>query len=104
MRGVCHAARKHGIFLQLTLFDAWMIKHLHLWRLYAYHCDNNTNGVDGDPRNTGRGIDGEQGFCSLGNPKVLKAQKAFIREVVDAVDEFDNIFFEIANENYLSGR
>lgn len=102
LRALCTAARERGIFLQLTLFDAWMIKHPHLWRLHAYHRDNNINGVDGDPRNTSRGTDGEQGFCSLGNPKVLDAQKAFIRKVVDAVNEFDNIFFEIANENYYN--
>jgi hypothetical protein len=102
LRDVCRAAQERGIFLQLTLFDAWMIKHPHLWRLHAYHRDNNVNSVDGDPRNTGRGTDGEQGFCSLGNPKVLEAQKAFIRKVVDAVNEFDNVFFEIANENYYN--
>jgi hypothetical protein len=99
LRAVCVAAQERGVFLQLTLFDAWMIKHPHLWRLHAYHRDNNVNGVDGDPRNTGRGTDGEQGFCSLGNQKVLEAQKAFIRQVVDAVNDFDGVFFEIANEN-----
>jgi len=102
LRAVCAAARERGIFLQLTLFDAWMIKHRHLWRLHAYHRDNNINGVDGDPKNTGTGTDGRQGFCSLGNPKALEAQKAFIRKVVDAVNEFDNVYFEIANENYYN--
>lgn len=100
---VCAAARQRGIFLQLTLFDAWMIKHAHLWKLHAYHRDNNINGVDGDPRNTRRGTDSERGFCSLGNPKVLEAQKAFVRRTIDAVSDYDNIFFEIANENYYNG-
>lgn len=86
LSAVCAAARERGVFLQLTLFDAWMIKHPHLWRLHAYHRDNNTGGVDGDPRNTDRGTDGEQGFCSLGSPKVLEAQKAFICRVVDTVN------------------
>ena len=102
LKQVCAAARERGVFLQLTLFDAWMIKHPHLWKLHAYHRDNNINGVDGDPRNTGEGTDGRQGFCSLGNPGVMDAQKAFIRQVIDAVNEFDNIFFEIANENYYN--
>ncbi len=102
LRSVCTVAKSRGIFLQLTLFDAWMIKHPHLWRLHAYHRDNNINGVDGDPQNTKRGTDGEQGFCSLNNLKVLEAQKDFIRKVVDAVNDCDNIFFEIANENYYN--
>lgn len=102
LHAVCAAAQERGIFLQLTLLDAWMIKHPHLWRLHAYHRDNNINGVDGDPKNTDTGTDAQQGFCSLGNPKVLERQKAFICKVVDAVNEFDNIFFEIANENYYN--
>lgn len=102
LRAVCVAARERGIFLQLTLFDAWMIKHAHLWQTHAYHRDNNIVGVDGDLRNTGTGADGQQGFCSPGNAKALEAQKAFIGKVVDAVNEFDNVFFEIANENYYN--
>jgi len=102
LQDVCRAARQRGIFLQLTLMDAWMIKHPHLWKLHACHRDNNVNGVDGDPKETGRGTDGEKGFCSMGNPKVLEVQKAFIRKVLDAVNRFDNILFEIANENYYN--
>jgi len=58
--------------------------------------------VNGVPRRTEKGTDGEQGFCSMGNPGVLEAQKRFIEHVVAAVNGFDNILFEIANENYYS--
>jgi len=102
LRTLCIAARERGIHLQLILFDAWMLKHPHLWKLHAFHRENNINGVDGDPRNTGMGTDGEGGFCSVGNPKALEAQQAFIRRVVDAVNEFDHVLFEIANENYYN--
>ena len=100
LRELCSAARVRGVFLQLITVDAWMLKHPHLWKLHAYHRDNNVNGVDGDPKDTGKGIDGKAGFCSMGNPKALEFQKAYIRKLVDAVTEFDNIYFEIANENY----
>lgn len=102
LRNLCAAARKRGLFLQLITVDAWMIKHPHLWRLHGFHRDNNINGVDGDPNNTGRGTDGKQGFCSMGNPEALKFQKEYIRKVVDTTNEFDNIYYEIANENYYS--
>ena len=102
LRDLCRQAQKRGISLQLVMMDAWMIKHKHLWRLHAFNRDNNTNGVDGDPRNTGTGTDPKQGFCSLGNPNALKYQKAYILKVVDKVNEFDNVYFEIANENYYS--
>jgi len=102
LRDVCAAARDRGIFLQLTLFDAWMIKHADLWKLHAFQRDNNISGVDGDLGDTGVGTDGEKGFCSLGNPGAMAAQKAFTSHVVDAVNEFPNILFEIANENYYN--
>lgn len=98
----CKAAEKQGVTLQLQMVDAWMLKKAHLWRLHAFQKDNNVNGVDGDPNNTGRGIDGEQGFCSLGNPKALEYQKAYIRKVVETLNAFENIYFEIANENFYS--
>jgi hypothetical protein len=99
LRDVCSAARERGLVLQLIMVDAWMLKHASLWRMHAYQRDNNVNGVDGDPADTGTGTDGQKGFCSMGNPKVLGFQKACIRKVVETVGEFDNIYFEIANEN-----
>jgi hypothetical protein len=102
LRRFCAAARSRGIFLQLIVFDAWMLKHPNLWKLHAYQKDNNINAVDGDPRGTGRGIDGKQGFCSLGNQGVLGVQEAYIQRVIDAVSDFDNVFFEVANENYYN--
>ncbi len=98
----CKAADKCGINLDLMMMDAWMLKHDYLWRLNAFNRDNNVNNVDGDPQNTKMGTDGKQGFCSMGNPKVLEYQKAYIRKVVETVNRFDKIYFEIANENYYN--
>lgn len=102
LRDFCAAARDRGLFLQLITMDAWMLKHGHLWKLHAYHRDNNINGVDGDPRRTGTGTDGRQGFCSLGNPRALEFQKAYLRKLADTFNDFDNILIEIANENYYN--
>lgn len=98
----CKAADQRGITLQLMTMDAWMLKKQHLWPLHAFNRNNNINNVDGDPNNTEKGIDGKQGFCSMGNPKALEYQKAYIRKVVETVNRFDNIYFEIANENFYS--
>jgi hypothetical protein len=102
LREVCAAARRRGLFLQLITMDAWMLKHPHLWKLHAFHRDNNVNGVDGDPRNTGKGTDGQQGFCSMDNPKALEFQKAYLRKLAETLNEFDHVLIEIANENYYS--
>jgi hypothetical protein len=98
----CRSADKYGINLQLMMMDAWMIKHAYLWKLNAFNAANNINGVDGDSAKTGKGTDGKNGFCSMGNPKAMQYQKAYIKKVVEAVNSFKKIYFEIANENYYN--
>lgn len=102
LKQVCIAAQKHGIYLQLMLMDAWMLKHDYLWELAAYNRNNNINHVDGDPGNTGVGTDGKRGFCSMGNTLLYHYQQAYVRKVVKTVNGFDNVFFEIANENFYN--
>lgn len=98
----CQTARDRDIELQLIAMDAWMLKHAELWRLHAFQRDNNVNGVDGDPADTGQGTDGERGFCSTGNPRAMEFQKALVARIVDTTNEFPNVHYEIANENYYS--
>jgi len=98
LRDVCQQAQDRGIYLQLCIFDGWLLKTPR-WRDHVYHVDNNINGVDGDPKRTGRGRDNDYGFASLKNSAAMKHQQALIRQVVDTVNDFDHIFFEIANEN-----
>ena len=100
----CAAARERGIYLHLVLIDGWIFRVPELWRYHAYNIDNNVNHVDGDPKRTGMSTDPEQGSCSLGNTGVLEVEKAYIRHIVDAVNEFDNILFEVSNENYYNLR
>jgi hypothetical protein len=100
----CAAARERGIYLHLVLIDAWIFRVPPLWKFHAYNRANNVNGVDGDPKGTGVSTDPEQGACSLGNTQVLEVEKAYLRRTVDAVNDFDNILFEVANENYYNLR
>ncbi len=98
LRKICAAAEQRGIYLQLCIFDGWILK-TERWNDHAYHRYNNVNGVDGDPNMTGRGQDNVVGYCSLGNPGVMAYQQALVREIVDTVNGFGHVFFEIANEN-----
>ena len=100
----CAAARQRGIYLHLVLIDAWIFRVPSLWKFHMYNQANNVNGVDGDPKRTGVSTDPEQGSCSLGNTQVLEAEKNYVRRLVDTVNDFDNIMFEVANENYYNLR
>jgi len=98
----CAAARERGVYLHLVLIDGWIFRIPALWKYHAYNRANNVNNVDGDPKGTGESTDPEQGSCSLGNTRVLEVEKAYLRRLVDAVNDFDNILFEVSNENYYN--
>jgi len=102
MAAACAAARERGIYLHLVLIDGWIFRIPVLWKFHAYNRANNVNGVDGDPKNTGMSTDPEQGSCSLGNTQVLQVEKAYLRRLLDAVNDFDNLLFEVSNENYYN--
>ncbi|HOA53973.1 MAG TPA: hypothetical protein PKI05_17095, partial [Thermogutta sp.] len=36
----------------------------------------------------------------LKDPRILEIQKAYVRHVIDTVNEFDNVLYEISNENH----
>ena len=50
---------------------------------------NNVNGVDAGP---------DGAAATLGDPRVLEAQEAYLARMLDAVGGLDNVLFEIANE------
>jgi len=98
----CAAARERGVYLHLVLIDGWIFRIPALWKFHAYNRANNVNGVDGDPKDTGMSTDPERGSCSLGNTRVLEVEKAYLRRLLDAVNDFDNVLFEVSNENYYN--
>jgi len=78
------------------LFEGWGMMHGNrrrgtqeewAWRTHPFHPDNNVNGIDagGKPH-------------SRSSPAVNELQAAYIRKVVDTVNEFDNVLYEVINE------
>ena len=56
---------------------------------------NNINGVDGDVNNSNGGAQ----IQTLGNPPTTMAlQEAYVRKVIDTVNDLDNVLYEISNE------
>lgn len=90
------AARCRGIYVSVMLFEGWGLFHGNrrrgvldqwAWRSHPFHPDNNVNGIDagGKPH-------------SRSNPAVNELQTDYIRKVVDTVNEFDNVLYEVINE------
>jgi len=92
------AARKEGIYVSIMLFEGWAMQRIEDgWRLHPFHPQNNINGVDGDLNGDGRGLEVHE----LAVSAVTDIQKAYIRKVVDTVNDLDNVLYEISNENHL---
>ena len=91
------AARDRGIYVSVMLFEGWGLQFSPgAWEGHPFNPKNNINGIDGDTNADGKGIEVHE----LGNKAVTEIQEAYIRKVIDTVNGFDNVLYEISNENH----
>lgn len=88
------AAGERGIYVAVMLFDGWDLASGYNaatggWPMAA---GNNINGVASTPAEA----------LSLDDPAITARQEAYVRRVIDAVNDLDNVVFEIANETNRS--
>lgn len=99
MRQRIMEAGQRGMYVSVMLFDGWSIEDKGLWgnnpwRAHPYNAANNINGVNGDTNNDGQGIE----IQTLANPTITALQEAYVRKVIDTVNDLDNVLYEINNE------
>ncbi len=91
------AARDRGIYVSVMLFEGWAMQFSSgAWEGHPFHKQNNINGIDGDQNEDGKGLE----FHTLANREVTALQEAYVRKVIDTVNDFDNVLYEISNENH----
>jgi Family of unknown function (DUF6298)/Putative collagen-binding domain of a collagenase len=97
LRARVRAAAARGIYVSVMLFEGWGLQWHGdwRWRSHPFHGPNNVNGIEADANGDGSGIEAH----TLAVPAVTRIQRAYVRRVVDAVNEFDNVLYEIANES-----
>ena len=95
-------AAARGIYVSIMLFQGWSLNKTgnpegDPWLAHPFNGVNNINGVDVP---IGGLVDDDINptLHSLGNPEVLARQEAYIRKVIDTVNYFDNVLYEIINE------
>jgi hypothetical protein len=90
-------AGERGIYVSVMLFEAWCLRWAYTesnpWLTHPYNAENNVNGVAGT-----HGPRGQAGVYTLDDPEVTRYQKAYVRKVIDTVNDLDNVLFEIINE------
>lgn len=90
-------AGEQGFYVSVMLFEGWELQVAPKpWEGHPFNVQNNVNGVNGDPNGDGKGI--ETRTLSEIPPAVLKLQEAYVRKVIDTVNAFDNVLYEISNE------
>ncbi len=103
LRTRASAAGRRGIYLSVMLFEGWGLYHANrrsgtqegwAWRSHPFHPANNDNGIDGS--RPGDALSGA--VHSLANPAANALQAAYIRRVVDTVNDLDNVLYEVINE------
>jgi len=103
LRSRVAAARDRGIYVGVMLFQGWSVWRYdtgrNAWAYHPFRAGNNVNGIDGDPGGDGEGEE----VHSLGIPAITALQEAYVRKVVDTLNDLDNVLFEISNESVSSG-
>ncbi len=93
-------AGERGIYCAVMLFQGWSLnvtgKGLDPWIMHPFNGANNINGVD--VPYLGWDNDEAPSLHSLHNPAVLAHQEAYVRKVIDTVNDLDNVLYEVINE------
>lgn len=93
------AAGEKGIYASVMMFEAWSIKwstpDQDAWLTHAYNPQNNINGITDDPiYPNGKAW----GVYTLNCKQIKGYMEAFVRKVIDTVNDLDNVLYEICNE------
>ena len=94
------AAGDRGMYVGVMLFQGFSVSRKSRsrrdtpWAYHPFHRANNINGIDGDLNGDGEGYETHE----LRVPEITRIQEAFVRKVVDTVNDLDNVIFEIGNE------
>jgi hypothetical protein len=102
MRARIIEAGNRGIYVSIMLFDGWSIAKAkgdynknNPWKGHPFNSSNNVNGIDGDTNGDNSGEE----IHELGIAAVTARQEAYVRKVIDTVNDLDNVLYEISNES-----
>jgi hypothetical protein len=92
------AAGRRGIYVSVMLFEGWSPQFARppwRWTGHPFHARNNVNAIEGDVNGDGMGTE----VHTIGDRRILAIQEGYVRRVVDAVNDLDNLLYEIVNES-----
>ena len=94
-------ARDRGMYVGVMFFQGFSLdkrrgnaKAGNAWHGHPFNKVNNVNGIDGNPS----GDDSGHEVHELKVPEITRLQEAFVRRMIEAVGDLDNVLWEIGNE------
>jgi hypothetical protein len=92
LRDFVAEADKRGIVVELVLFCPFYKDSM--WELSPMNIANNINGIGRMERTE---------VYTLQHPRLLAVQKAMVCKIIEELNGFDNVYYEICNEPYFGG-
>ena len=94
-------AAQRGIYVSVVLFQSLnpnpKTQTSNSWYANPFNRDNNVNGINGDTNGDGIGAEA----FTLTIPAITSLQEAYIRKVVDTLNDLDNVLYEISGDGPL---
>ena len=94
-------AGERGIYVSVMLFEGFSsqkkVRQVNPWLGDPFELRNNINAIDGDPNRNGGGEE----FFSLAFPSIVTLQEAFVRKVVDTLNDLDNVLYEVSGNGLV---
>ena len=90
-------ADEEGIYVSLMLFEGWGLQFSPgAYENHPFHPGNNINGINGDADGDGKATE----IHTMGDIRINSIQKAYVMHVIDVLNKYDNVLYEISNENH----
>ena len=96
-------AEDSGIYVSIMLFQGWSLNKLGTvdgdpWPYHPFNPVNNVNGVGKSVTNNNVDDETIGTLHAMNNGDVLEHQEAFVKKVLETLNGFDNVLYEILNE------
>jgi Family of unknown function (DUF6298) len=98
-------AGERGIYVSVMLFQGFSSQRKTMgagnpWTGHPFILNNNINGINGDPS----GNDNGEEVHSLAVPAITSLQEAYVRKVVETLNDLDNVLYEISGDAPASSK
>lgn len=96
LRQRCIDAGNRGIYVGVMLFEGHNLTNTTSgWYSHPFKLSNNINSISGDTNGDNEGDETH----TMNVPATRAIQEAYVRKVIDTLNDLDNIIYEISNES-----